>query len=133
MTEPDCLFCRIVAGDVPSRQIYADDAAVAFLDITPWQRGHALVVSRRHVTDVLADADILAEIAPAVVAVGNLLKAKLGATACNILANAGADSGQEVFHVHVHILPRYADSPGIANIKGPVDVDLDELHATILS
>lgn len=131
MREPDCLFCRIVAGEIPSRQIYSDEAAVAFLDIAPWQEGHALVVSRRHVTDVLADPTILAEVAPAVVAVGNLLKQRLGASACNILTNAGADSGQEVFHVHVHVLPRYPDRPGMANLRVPVSADPDVIHARI--
>ena len=127
----DCLFCRIVAGEIPAKQIHSDDASIAFLDIAPWQRGHALVVPRRHVSDVLSDETILVEIAPAIFQVGNLLKQRLGATACNILTNAGEDSGQEVFHVHAHILPRYADSPGIANIRQSGDWDLDELHSLI--
>ena len=53
--EPDCIFCRIVAGDIPSRQVYADETAIAFLDVSPWQRGHTLVVPREHVTDLLTD------------------------------------------------------------------------------
>lgn len=131
MTESDCLFCRIVSGEIPSKQIHSDDASVTFLDISPWQEGHALVIPRRHVADALADESVLAELAPAVVAVGNLLKERLGASACNILTNAGADSGQEVFHAHVHVIPRYADNPGIANLRGPVESDLDEVHARI--
>ncbi|MCC2593159.1 HIT domain-containing protein [Tessaracoccus sp. OS52] len=131
MSDKDCLFCRMVEGQVPIRQIYSDDIAIAFLDISPWQEGHALVVPRRHVVDVLADDEVLAELSPAVVAVGNLLKDKLSATACNILTNAGADSGQEVFHAHVHVIPRYADNPGIANLRGVVEVDLDAVHARI--
>lgn len=133
MTDPDCLFCRIIAGQIPSKQIYTDDDVLAFLDINPWQEGHSLVIPRRHVTDALADDAVLAEISPAVVKVGNLLKEKLGATACNILTNAGADSGQEVFHVHVHVIPRYADNPGISNLRGVVDVDLDAIHERITS
>lgn len=131
MTDPDCLFCRIIAGEVPSKQIYSDDVAVAFLDISPWQKGHALVVPRRHVVDALAADDVLAELSAAVVAVGNLLKDRLGATACNILTNAGPDSGQEVLHAHVHVIPRFPDSPGIANLRGVVDVDLDAVHAAV--
>lgn len=114
----DCLFCRIVEGEIPSKRIYEDETAVAFLDINPWQQGHALVIPRRHVKDVLEDPAALAEIAPAIGTVGDLLKERLGATACNILSNAGADSGQEVFHLHVHVLPRYADNPGISNMRG---------------
>ena len=52
-TDPSCLFCRIVAGEVPSRQIYTDEHAVAFLDIGAWHRGHSLVVPRRHVPDLV--------------------------------------------------------------------------------
>ena len=127
----DCLFCRIVEGEIPSKRIYEDETAVAFLDINPWQQGHALVIPRRHVKDVLEDPAALAEIAPAIGTVGDLLKERLGATACNILSNAGADSGQEVFHLHVHVLPRYADNPGISNMRGPVTTDLDQVHARL--
>ena len=128
----DCLFCRIVEGEIPSKRIYEDETAVAFLDINPWQQGHALVSPRRHVKDVLEDPAALAEIAPAIGTVGDLLKERLGATACNILSNAGADSGQEVFHLHVHVLPRYADNPGISNMRGPVTTDLDQVHARLV-
>ena len=127
----DCLFCRIVEGEIPSKRIYEDETAVAFLDINPWQQGHALVIPRRHVKDVLEDPAALAEIAPAIGTVGDLLKERLGATACNILSNAGADSGQEVFHLHVHVLPRYADNPGISNMRGPISDDLDHVHSRI--
>ena len=128
----DCLFCRIIEGEIPSKFVYEDETAVAFLDINPWQQGHALVIPRRHVKDVLEDPAALAEIAPAIGTVGDLLKERLGATACNILSNAGADSGQEVFHLHVHVLPRYADNPGISNMRGPVTTDLDQVHARLV-
>lgn len=128
----DCLFCRIVEGEIPSRRVYEDDTVIAFLDINPWQLGHTLVIPRRHVVDALADGSALAEVAPAVHTVGNLLKQRLGASACNILSNAGADSGQEVFHLHVHVLPRYPDNPGIGNMRGSIEEDLDSVHARIL-
>lgn len=131
MPETDCLFCLIAAGEIPSKQVYADDDVYAFLDISPWQKGHTLVIPRRHVTDALADGDVLAEVSGAVATVGNLLKERLGATACNILTNAGADSGQEVFHAHVHVIPRYADNPGIANLRGEIDEDLDDVHTRL--
>ena len=127
----DRLFCRIIEGEIPSKFVYEDETAVAFLDINPWQQGHTLVVPRRHVTDALEDPTALGEIAPAIGEVGNLLKKKLGASACNILSNAGADSGQEVFHLHVHILPRYADNPGISNMRGPISEDLDQVYSRI--
>ncbi|MDO5735389.1 MAG: HIT domain-containing protein [Propionibacteriaceae bacterium] len=127
----ECLFCRIVAGEIPSKQVYADDRAYAFLDIEPWQEGHTLVIPRRHVDHALVDEDVLAELAPSVLAVSALLRTRLGATGFNILTNVGADSGQEVFHAHIHVLPRHADSPGIRNIRGAIHRDLDEVYALL--
>ena len=59
----DCIFCRIVAGEIPSRQVYTDDAAVAILDLAPFKRGHTLVIPRQHVVDALADAEQSAKLA----------------------------------------------------------------------
>jgi len=117
----ECLFCAIAAGEIPSHKVYEDDVAYAFLDISPWQVGHTLVIPRRHSADVLEDDTVLAEIAPSVARVGRLLRERLGADACNVISNAGAVAGQEVFHSHVHVLPRYASAPGIANLKVQVD------------
>ncbi len=128
-----CLFCRIASGELPSRQVYADAAAVAFLDLSPLKRGHTLVVSRRHVADALSDADILASLAPAIAATGRLLTERLGASGLNILTNVGADAGQSVFHLHLHLIPRYADDPGLGALMGPRDGgDLDEVHSAII-
>ena len=127
----DCLFCAIVAGEIPSRKVYEDDAAFAFLDIAPWQEGHTLVVPKRHTVDALADDEALAEVSPAVARVGRLLKERLGADACTVLSNAGAASGQEVFHTHVHVLPRWADNPGVANMRTRVTADLDDVWRRI--
>lgn len=126
-----CLFCAILDGAIPSKKVYEDDVAYAFLDISPWQRGHTLVIPRRHTIDVLEDDEALAEIAPAVARVGRVLKERLGAEACNVLSNAGAIAGQEVFHTHVHVVPRYADAPGLANLFVRPQVDLDEVHRAL--
>lgn len=127
----DCLFCAIIAGEIPSHRIYEDDVVVAFLDINPWQEGHTLVVPRRHTADALVDDDVLAEIGPSVARVGRLLKERLGADACNILSNAGPVSGQEVLHTHVHVLPRYKDNPGIAGMRGRVESSLEDVARRI--
>lgn len=132
----DCLFCAIVAGEIGSRQIYADDAAIAFLDISPWHRGHTLVIPRRHVADVRSEPGTLTEIAPAIEATTQLLTDRLGAEGLNVLSSAGAVAGQEVFHLHVHLIPRYADSAGLGNLIGPhtsgVDDDLAAVHRQIV-
>ena len=81
---------------------------------------------------MLADDEVLAEIAPAVAAVGRLLKERLEADACNVVSNAGAASGQEVFHAHVHVLPRWKSSPGVDNMRGEADTDLDAVFSRIV-
>ena len=124
----DCVFCGIVAGRIPSRQVGADDHAVAFLDLAPFQRGHTLVVPRRHVEDVLDGSGALAEIAPLVEATAARLKRSLGADGLNLFSSAGAVAGQEVFHLHVHLVPRYADRPGLRNLFGAKhEASADEL------
>lgn len=128
----DCLFCAIVAGDIPSRQVYADEAALAFLDINPWKRGHTLVIPRRHVDDLLAGDEALGEIVPAINATARLLVDRLAADGINLLSNAGEVAGQEVFHLHVHLVPRYADDPGLRALPDRVPgIDLDEVAATL--
>jgi histidine triad (HIT) family protein len=130
----DCLFCKIVAGQIPSRTVFADEAAYAFLDISPWHRGHTLVIPKRHVVDLVTGAPTLAEIAPAVDAVARLLVDRLGADGLNLFSSAGAVAGQEVFHLHVHLVPRYADASGARALFNPHEVsaaELDDVHARL--
>jgi histidine triad (HIT) family protein len=125
----DCIFCRIVAGELPSRQVYSDEHAVAFLDISAWHRGHTLVVPRRHVVDLVAGELTLPEIAPAVDAVAHLLKRTLAPDGMNFLSSAGVAAGQTVFHAHVHVIPRYADAPGFSHLVNHDEVPDGELDS----
>ncbi|MDR0990828.1 MAG: HIT domain-containing protein [Propionibacteriaceae bacterium] len=130
----DCLFCRIVAGDIPSRQLWSDDRAIAFLDLNPWQLGHSLVIPRRHVVDGRQDTEAWREVAAGLTAVAQLVQDRLGASGVNFLANSGAVAGQEVFHFHVHVIPRYDDNPGMAGLsrRDPqAAADLDGLAARL--
>lgn len=130
---PGCVFCRIVAGEIPSRQVYADDAAIAFLDVEPLKRGHTLVVPRAHVSDALASPETMAALSPAIATTGRLLIDQLGASGLNVLSNVGADAGQSVFHLHVHLVPRYANDAGLDQLvarRG--DPDLDATHARVI-
>jgi histidine triad (HIT) family protein len=130
----DCIFCKIVAGDIPSRRVYADDHAYAFLDLAPWHLGHSLVVPRRHVPDLITGDSALTEIAPAVETVARLLVERLNADGVNLVSSAGAAAGQEVFHLHVHVVPRYADEPGLRLLINPgptPDSELDAVHGRI--
>ena len=105
----DCVFCRVIAGELPASVVYEDDRAVAFLDIFPVHEGHTLVVPRDHAVDLRdCPADLAAHLfaigarlAPAIVAVTD-------ADGFNIWTAAGRAAGQTVFHLHLHVLPRFA-------------------------
>ena len=132
--DADCIFCKIISGELPSRRIYEDDRAVAFLDIGAWHRGHAVVVPKRHVPDMLTGPGSLPEIAPAVDAVARLLMQRLAADGINVLSSSGEAAGQEVFHLHVHVVPRYADEPGLGmlvNSGVAPDGELDSVYSQI--
>jgi histidine triad (HIT) family protein len=132
--DPNCIFCKIISGELPSRRIYEDDRAVAFLDIGAWHRGHALVVPKRHVPDMITGPATLPEIAPAIDAVARLLVDRLPADGINLLSSTGEAAGQEVFHLHVHVVPRYADEPGLRQLvnAGVVsDGELDSVYRQI--
>ena len=132
--DADCIFCKIISGELPSRRIYEDDRAVAFLDIGAWHRGHALVVPKRHVPDMLTGPGTLPEIAPAIDAVARLLTQRLAADGINVLSSSGEAAGQEAFHLHVHVVPRYADEPGLrmlVNSGVAPDGELDSVYSQI--
>jgi histidine triad (HIT) family protein len=132
--DADCIFCKIISGELPSRRIYEDERAVAFLDIGAWHRGHALVVPKRHVPDMLTGPGTLPEIAPAIDAVARLLTQRLAADGINVLSSSGKAAGQEVFHLHVHVVPRYADEPGLGmlvNSGVAPDGELDSVYSQI--
>lgn len=129
----DCLFCKIVAGEIPSKKVYEDDVAFAFLDIEPFHDGHTLVVPKRHVADLLEDPSALAEITPAITTVARTLVDKLDAAGINMLSNCGEAAGQSVFHLHVHLVPRREDTGGVPGIvQRQASTDLDEVHAKIV-
>jgi histidine triad (HIT) family protein len=111
-SDPDCIFCKIVAGELPSTRVDEDERAVAFMDISPATRGHALVVPRRHARDLLAVGaeDLAACMAMAQRLAGRALE-RLGADGVNLLNSCRAAAWQTVFHFHVHVIPRYEGDP----------------------
>ncbi len=110
LDQEHCVFCKILAGEIPSAKVYEDDKVMAFLDIAPFNLGHTLVVPKTHchgLSDMPDDyRDALfaaaASLAPVVLRV-------TGATGFNLLLNNGQTAGQEVPHAHLHIIPRFAD------------------------
>ena len=112
MSDPDCIFCRIIAGEIPATVIDQDERTIAFMDINPATRGHALVATRQHVRDLLdIGPEDLAATITAAQRLARRMTERLGADGINVLNNAGAASWQEVFHYHLHVIPRYHDDP----------------------
>ncbi len=110
--DPDCLFCGIVAGTVPSETIDSDERTVAFMDINPATAGHALVVPREHAADLMeiGEQDLTATVLAAR-RLAKRMKDVLGADGINLLNSCGAAAWQTVFHFHIHVVPRYEDDP----------------------
>lgn len=112
MSDPDCIFCQILARALPATIVDEDERTVAFMDIAPATRGHALVIPRAHSRDLLS---VPAEDLAATVAAAQRLAARamqrLGADGVNLLNSCGAAAWQSVFHFHIHVIPRYADDP----------------------
>jgi histidine triad (HIT) family protein len=112
MQDPDCLFCKIVAGDIPATIVREDERTVAFMDINPATRGHLLVVPRAHARDLLElPGEDLAACAAAAQELARLVSDRLGADGVNLLNSCGAAAWQTVFHFHVHVIPRYDADP----------------------
>lgn len=104
----DCLFCKIIKGEIPSTKVYENHNSIAFMDIHPVNPGHVLVVSKRHFENMLeADDATLCDVAVASKKVAVAVKKATGADGINLSANNGAASGQIVPHLHWHIIPRF--------------------------
>jgi histidine triad (HIT) family protein len=109
---PDCIFCKIVAGDIPSTKVHEDERTVAFMDVNPGARGHLLVVPREHAADLHAISDEdLAAVARTARDMAAKAVDRLGAEGVNIIQNNGRAAWQTVFHYHVHVVPRWQDDP----------------------
>lgn len=104
--EEDCVFCKIIEGEIPSYKVYEDDKTVAFLDAEPVSKGHTLVIPKEHVENI-HDAEGMEYMWDSIVKVANAVKEAFDAKGINIDQNNGAVAGQEVFHMHFHVTPRY--------------------------
>ena len=112
MRDPDCIFCKIVAGELPATIVDQDERTVAFMDINPATRGHLLVIPREHARDLLEiDQEDLAAVVNTAQRMAARVFERLDADGVNLINSCGAAAWQTVFHFHVHVIPRYEDDP----------------------
>jgi histidine triad (HIT) family protein len=108
MADPDCIFCKVLAGELPATIVDEDERTISFMDIAPATRGHALVIPRAHSADLLSvEQDDLAAAALAAQRLARRMKERLKADGVNLLNSCGAVAFQTVFHFHLHVIPRY--------------------------
>jgi histidine triad (HIT) family protein len=123
--DPDCIFCKIVAGEIPATRVAEAERAIAFMDISPATRGHVLVIPREHAADLIevAPEDLAACAALAQRIAGRQLDV-LGADGVNLLNSCRPAAWQTVLHFHVHVIPRYDDDPlRLPWVPAPGDAD----------
>ena len=112
MADPDCIFCKIVTGEIPAWIVDEDERTIAFMDIAPATRGHALVIPRAHSSDLLSvSPEDLSAVAIAAQRLARHARERLGAEGINLLNSCGRSAWQTVFHFHVHVIPRYEGDP----------------------
>ena len=129
MADPDCIFCKILAGEIPATIVDEDERTIAFMDIAPATRGHALVIPRAHSRDLLEiEPEDLQASAIAAQRLAARLKERLGADGVNLLNACGAAAWQSVFHFHIHVIPRYDCDP-LRLPWVPSEGDPDEIDA----
>jgi histidine triad (HIT) family protein len=123
--DPDCLFCKIVAGEIPATVVAEDERTVAFMDINPATRGHALVIPRAHARDIHdIEPDDLRAVAAMAQSVAGRQRERLAADGVNLLNSSGSAAWQTVFHFHMHVIPRYEGDPlKLPWVPGPGDMD----------
>ena len=126
-TDPDCTFCKIVAGEIPSHKIDEDDKTLAFMDINPWTKGHALVIPKEHSRNIYdADPEDLAAAHKSAQRVAQRMRERLNCEGINVLQSSEPVAMQTVFHTHVHVIPRYSDD-GLRLPAHPQPAEHEEL------
>lgn len=133
----DCLFCKIINGEIPSAKVYEDEHVYAFMDISQVTRGHTLVIPKVHRENVFElTPDEAAKLFEAVPKLANAIKSSFNPEGLNIVNNNGKIAGQTVFHYHLHLIPRYGSSDGFgavwkSNQSAYTTEDLQQMASSI--
>ena len=110
----DCLFCKIINGEIPSLKEYEDEPVFAFMDIMPLTKGHTLLIPKTHCKDLFEmPEEVARNLYAAAPKVANAIKAAFQPAGMNTVNNNGAAAGQTVFHYHLHLIPRYDETDGL--------------------
>ena len=127
----DCIFCKIVAGEISGHVVYENEHVLAFLDISQTTEGHTLIIPKAHVIDIFEmDSSKMEQIFSIVPKIANALKETFGCSGINVVSNNGKSAGQSVFHYHVHLIPRYGDDKfGIRFVNNMKKYDTEKLEA----
>lgn len=116
-TMSDCIFCKIINGEIPSAKVYEDEHVLAFLDISQVTKGHTLVIPKVHKENVYElTPEIASHIFSVVPKIANALKVEYQPIGLNTINNNGEAAGQTVFHFHMHLLPRYGEGDGFGAV-----------------
>ncbi|MDP6831026.1 MAG: HIT family protein [Alphaproteobacteria bacterium] len=116
MADTDCIFCKIIAGEIPSFKLYEDERTFAMMDINPFNDGHCLVITKAHAVNLLdADAADLAAVLPTVQKVARAVETALEPEGINIIQANDPAAGQTVFHYHCHVFPRLLNDGALLN------------------
>jgi len=127
VADPDCIFCKIAAGEIPAKKVDEDDDTIAFMDINPWTRGHALVIPKEHSRNIydIAERDLAAS-AAAAQRLAQRMRERLNCDGINLINSSEPAAMQTVFHFHIHVIPRYHDD-ALRLPAHPQPADEDEL------
>lgn len=126
----DCLFCKIINGDIPSTKVYEDEHVYAFMDIMPVAKGHTLIIPKQHCKDLFEmPEEVAGNLYKAAPKVANAIKAAFNPIGLNTINNNGAAAGQTVFHFHLHLIPRYNEEEGLNLQWDAKKVDISEVIA----
>lgn len=128
-----CIFCKILAGEIPSVSVYEDECFRAILDVSPAARGHVIILPKEHAADIFElSEETASKLMPVAKKIAEAVKKATGCEGINILQNNGAAAGQTVFHLHVHIIPRYEkDTVSIGWKPGETPADMETIAEEI--
>ncbi|MFA1819069.1 HIT family protein [Virgibacillus oceani] len=116
MAHEDCIFCKIINGDLPSAMVYEDEHVYAFLDLSQVTKGHTLVIPKTHTKNIYeTPPEVAKELFARIPDIANAVKETYKPVGMNLLNNNEAPADQSVFHLHIHIIPRYGDGDGYSS------------------